>query len=689
MSGALDQAFSSVSNGVIVFAVAVAASPDEFGQITILMTFLFVVLAALRGGLGILLLQSANQPAEEIRRSGSLAVFWAFALTPVLAITMLAFIPSIGYAAVALAVFTPFVLAQDVLRYVAMTIGRPQIAAVWDGIWCLGAFIALACAWLRLPFVSAASVLGWWGLLGLVAFLAMTASLRVLPHRRGALEWLKNDWPHRVRFTIDAALEQTSLLIIFVLMSFFMGAASTGALRGAMALFAPIGIIGAAVQIVLIPESARSSATARQIWRTLTPLTVYTAMFTAAIGIALHFVPPKIGFYLLGESWGSAHAVLIPTTAWFTAACLSVVQALFLRTLNLSREVLGYGVTLMITKLIAAAIASAWFGTTWAVAAALTIQTIAVATFFLFYWPPWRAEKRVDTSEPNAPEILVEDPVSPAELPVVVEVPHGDDRRPLSVAAIRDGLVGTTWRRVDVVDETGSTNADLLARTRAGEDIDGVVLIAEHQTAGRGRLGRQWVTTPRSQLALSVGVGAAGVPTERWGWLTLATGLAVVDAVGGQPGVRATLKWPNDVLVDGAKLAGILAEVASSNPVIVVGIGLNVTLDRAESEQFNATSLRDLGVESPDRDALARRLLLALAERIGQWRSGADARLSADYRAHSATLGASVRVTLPGDSEVVGTALAVDDQGRLVVDSGGAQRPVSAGDVVHLRPAEA
>src|SRR4029079_13971502 len=83
------------------------------------------------------------------------------------------------------------------------------------------------------------------------------------------------------------------------------------------------------------------------------------------------------------------------------------------------------------------------------------------------------------------------------------------------------------WR-IDVVEETGSTNADLLARAAAGEDIDGAVLIAESQTAGRGRHGRSWSTPPGSQIALSAGVGVGAVPSEAWGWLPLLTGVAVV-----------------------------------------------------------------------------------------------------------------------------------------------------------------
>ena len=157
-------------------------------------------------------------------------------------------------------------------------------------------------------------------------------------------------------------------------------------------------------------------------------------------------------------------------------------------------------------------------------------------------------------------------------------------RAPLDTAALRAELIGTGlgWRQLDVVEQTGSTNADLLARAASGTDVAGAVLIAEHQTAGRGRHGRGWSATPRAQITMSVGVSVVDVPSTGWGWLPLATGVAVVDAVApllAGAGARVGLKWPNDVLAGPAdspgKLAGILAEVAK--PVVVIGLGLNVT----------------------------------------------------------------------------------------------------------------
>ncbi|TDH49400.1 biotin--[acetyl-CoA-carboxylase] ligase [Mycobacterium eburneum] len=262
-----------------------------------------------------------------------------------------------------------------------------------------------------------------------------------------------------------------------------------------------------------------------------------------------------------------------------------------------------------------------------------------------------------------------------------------DAHPPLDTAALREQLVGP-WRRLDVVEETGSTNADLLARAAAGEDIDGAVLLAEHQTSGRGRHGRQWATPPRSQVALSVGVGAAAVPTTGWGWLTLATGVAVADALGQVAGIDAGLKWPNDVVVGDGKLAGILAEVAAPNPVIVIGLGLNATMTAAEApEHTAATSLTMLGVAA-DRTALAAAVLRQLAARIDGWRSagGADEALRADYRRYSATLGTRVRASMPGDRQIEGIAEAIDELGRLRIDTGAGVETVSAGDVTHLRP---
>ena len=256
-------------------------------------------------------------------------------------------------------------------------------------------------------------------------------------------------------------------------------------------------------------------------------------------------------------------------------------------------------------------------------------------------------------------------------------------RPPLDLPATHGG-----WR-IDVVDATGSTNADLLARHAGGEDITGAALLAEHQSAGRGRNGRSWSAPPRSQIALSVGVSAAGVPPDAWGWLPLLTGVALVDAIRTSTGIRAGVKWPNDILVGTGKLAGILAEVAAPDPVIVVGLGLNVTLTAEEAPDPRATSLQMLGAEMLDRDALVIAILDQLSTRIERWQRtpGPDRTLVEDYHAHSLTVGSRVRAILPGNHEIIGSAVEVDASGRLLIDTGTEVVTVSAGDITHLRPA--
>jgi BirA family biotin operon repressor/biotin-[acetyl-CoA-carboxylase] ligase len=256
-------------------------------------------------------------------------------------------------------------------------------------------------------------------------------------------------------------------------------------------------------------------------------------------------------------------------------------------------------------------------------------------------------------------------------------------RRGLHTASLRSEVVrpGGPWRYLDVVDQTESTNSDLLARAGAGGDIEGAVLIAEHQTAGRGRMGRSWSAAAGAQITLSAGVRAGDVPIDYWGWLPLAAGVAVVDTVAAEAGVRADVKWPNDVMVGERKLAGILSEVVTPTSFVVIGIGLNVTLSAEEAGEPVAISLFDLGVEVPDRDRLTRRLLSELGTRIDNWRmaGGADEKLSADYLARSLTIGSDVRVLLPGGREIVGAAHGIDGQG----DSSSIQEATRSG----FRPA--
>jgi BirA family transcriptional regulator, biotin operon repressor / biotin---[acetyl-CoA-carboxylase] ligase len=270
-------------------------------------------------------------------------------------------------------------------------------------------------------------------------------------------------------------------------------------------------------------------------------------------------------------------------------------------------------------------------------------------------------------------------------------MPHSDTRQPLDVDALRAAMLrpGHAWRRLDVVSSTGSTNADLLSQAQSGVDVAGSVLLAEFQSAGRGRHGRNWATPPRAQIAMSVGIDVTGIAAEKWGWLPLLTGVALVDSVSQVGGVSVGLKWPNDVLAGADKLAGVLAEVASPSPTIVIGLGLNVSLTPDELPTPTATSLQMLGATVLDRNILVSAILDRLGVLIERWRSnsGDDDRLRSDYLRCSLTIGTTVRALLPGDRDIVGVAKGIDESGRLLIDDGTDVHVVAAGDITHLRPA--
>lgn len=256
-------------------------------------------------------------------------------------------------------------------------------------------------------------------------------------------------------------------------------------------------------------------------------------------------------------------------------------------------------------------------------------------------------------------------------------------------------MAGGIWGDLRLVADTASTNADVAAALRAvpdgGEPPAGVVVVTEHQSAGRGRLGRTWSAPARSSVLLSAGL-LPQPPPDTWSVLPLLAGVAAVEAVQAVAGVPAGLKWPNDLLVAGRKLGGILVERVErppGRPGAVIGIGVNVSLRSDELPTAEATSVALEG-GTTDREPLVAEILRALGRRVTNWtEAGGDARtVLPAYRAVCVTMSSDVTVQLPGGGTVTGRAVDVDDTGRLVVaDAGtGERRAWSAGDVTHLRP---
>ncbi|MDL5352563.1 biotin--[acetyl-CoA-carboxylase] ligase [Microbacterium sp. zg-YB36] len=255
-------------------------------------------------------------------------------------------------------------------------------------------------------------------------------------------------------------------------------------------------------------------------------------------------------------------------------------------------------------------------------------------------------------------------------------------------------LAAAVSPRLQIVESTGSTNADLVRdveRDPAGHPHLSV-LLTDDQRAGRGRLDRSWTTPAGTALAVSVLVRVAGLPAHARGWIPLIAGAAMTRAVTGVlrgQSHEVRLKWPNDVLLNGGKVCGILAEVVPGDPAaVVIGAGVNTTMQPVDLPVPTATSFAAVGV-TVDVDDLLARYLRGLDEQLQKLLiAGGDAAASglrAEIEQLCETIGHDVSVGMPDGGVLVGKAVRLDGDGRLVVEVAGVETVVSAGDVVHVR----
>ena len=237
--------------------------------------------------------------------------------------------------------------------------------------------------------------------------------------------------------------------------------------------------------------------------------------------------------------------------------------------------------------------------------------------------------------------------------------------------------------RFEYVESTGSTNTDLVAGASAEPALYPhlTVLVAGSQTAGRGRTGRAWVSPAGKSLSISVLVRPSWTP-EQLGWLPLVAGVAMRSAIAGVlPEKQVGLKWPNDVQVGGLKISGILAELLPGMSGVVIGAGLNLCLTKEDLPIEAATSLLLEGAE-----VSADEILAAYLKELAKLTESFDG-VPDRVRAACYTIGLPVRAILPTEEEILGTAVGVDETGRLLIQTSATEPlfAVSAGDVTHLR----
>ncbi|WP_231123611.1 biotin--[acetyl-CoA-carboxylase] ligase [Nocardioides sambongensis] len=268
-------------------------------------------------------------------------------------------------------------------------------------------------------------------------------------------------------------------------------------------------------------------------------------------------------------------------------------------------------------------------------------------------------------------------------------------RPPFESTALTEAFAGQPDLRVELHAVAPSTNALAGERARAGA-AEGLLVVADHQAAGRGRLDRTWETPPGAAVTFSLLLHPT-VPASAWPWIPLLVGHNVAKALTSL-GSRAQVKWPNDVLLTddsgtARKVAGILVERVETptGPAVVVGVGINVSTTADELPVDTATSIALAA--GPDADPVDRTTVLlavvtTVREAFDVWQAGgpeAAQRLRASYLARCATVDVDVRVHLPGGGTLVGRAVDVDPEGRLVVETADGVERVGAGDVIHVR----
>lgn len=247
-------------------------------------------------------------------------------------------------------------------------------------------------------------------------------------------------------------------------------------------------------------------------------------------------------------------------------------------------------------------------------------------------------------------------------------------RAPLDQSAI--AAASSQYWRVSVVELTASTQDDLMKKITAGDARNGEVIVANFQSAGRGRLERTFSAPASTALLFSLYL----IPErsrEHWGFIPLLAGLSVARTLS-EVGERISIKWPNDLLVGEKKVAGIISTLHGEG--VIVGIGLNVSMTSEELPVPTATSLQLEGFTTLDRNQLIAMILKSLEEDFTNWDHGSS--FCDQYLAHSSTIGGDVQIELPGGVKVQSKALSIDELGQLHLEDG---KSISVGDVIHLR----
>jgi hypothetical protein len=390
LSGAVDQAFSSLSNGLIIYAIAVVTPTQDFGQISLLLTLLVAAVGVLRGALGTPLLLMGGRTQSDIRREGSFAVTTALLISPFVGgLIWVVAGPGIRLPAILIIVATPIVLAEDVLRYVAIAQGRAHVAALWDGVWLVGSAALLVATWVHLPVATTAYLIGGWTVLAFLALVGLLIGVRVGPRMRQYRVWVSDGWQHRARYGAESGLEQTMVFAVLLFVAVVLSPEVTAALRGAWALMAPVAIASSAVPLVVIPESRRRDVSPSRVWSSLARIALVVSSASLLYGVALFFLPSTVGEFVLGRTFESAQAI-VPIVAFeYAIGAWIFAISFWLRTFNRSTDALKLKLSWVLVALVTVCGGALLFRTAAGVQVGIATGSSFIAAVMLLRFKPW------------------------------------------------------------------------------------------------------------------------------------------------------------------------------------------------------------------------------------------------------------------------------------------------------------
>lgn len=375
-----DQVLSSASNALMVFAVALVSSPQQFGTVALLVTVATTCIGFNRGALGTVLLLTSNLSRREITSEAGYAVAWSLstAILPGGALVLAGAAFGQLWLGLAFGISLVAVLAQDVFRFAAIALARPQVAAVWDGLWVLwilAIYLANLIGWK----VSAPVTVWLWGLGGAISALGLATVLGFRPRWHRQLSWWRRYGRARARFGIVYALNQIGATLVTLTATVVVGSAAAAGLRGGATLFGPIAMLVAALPLVFVPHARRTAATPRQQWGVLLKTSVLTSGLTLLAGIGLSVVPDRLGAAVLGETWSHASALVVYLGVECAAMCWMVSVYSFFQAQGMSRTVLPLKVFQVTFQIAVSLGAGLVWGTPTAIAVALAVSGTTTA----------------------------------------------------------------------------------------------------------------------------------------------------------------------------------------------------------------------------------------------------------------------------------------------------------------------